>query len=107
LKDGFFDSGPLGQPADRRAKIWWVQAEALVSALTMYSLTRESEYARVFLETWAFADRVQTDWATGEWHPTITPEGTPAGDKAHRWKAGYHNGRALLESLRLIDRLSR
>ena len=45
---GFYDSGPLGEAADRRAKVWWVQAEALVSALTMYSLTREPEYARVF-----------------------------------------------------------
>lgn len=104
---GFYDSGPLGQPADRRAKVWWVQAEALVSALTMYALTREPEYARVFLQTWDFTDRRQTDWKTGEWHSTITPDGTPTGEKAHRWKAGYHNGRALLESLRLIASLGR
>ena len=104
---GFYDSGPLGQPADRRAKVWWVQAEALVSALTMYSLTREPEYARVFLQTWAFTDRVQTDWKAGEWHPTVTPDGTPTGEKAHRWKAGYHNGRALLESLTLLAALDR
>ena len=104
---GFFDSGPLSQPADRRAKVWWVQAEALVSALTMFRLTREPEYAKVFLETWRFTDRIQTDWTTGEWHPTVNPDGTPGGDKAHRWKAGYHNGRALLESLRLIEALGR
>ena len=104
---GFYDSGPLGEAADRRAKVWWVQAEALVSALTMYSLTREPEYARVFLQTWAFTDRVQTDWKAGEWHPTITPDGVATGEKAHRWKAGYHNGRALLESLRLIATLDR
>jgi mannobiose 2-epimerase len=102
---GFYDSGPLGQGADRRAKVWWVQAEALVSALTMYALTREPEYARVFLQTWDFTDRVQTDWKAGEWHSAITPDGTPTGEKAHRWKAGYHNGRALLESLRLIASL--
>jgi mannose/cellobiose epimerase-like protein (N-acyl-D-glucosamine 2-epimerase family) len=104
---GFYDSGLLGQPADRRAKVWWVQAEALVSALTMYALTREPEYARVILQTWDFTDRVQTDWKTGEWHSAITPDGTPTGEKAHRWKAGYHNGRALLESLRLIASLGR
>jgi mannose/cellobiose epimerase-like protein (N-acyl-D-glucosamine 2-epimerase family) len=104
---GFYDSGPLGQAADRRVKVWWVQAEALVSALTMYSLTRDPEYARVFLQTWAFTDRVLTDWKAGEWHPTIAADGTPTGEKAHRWKAGYHNGRALLESLRLIAALDR
>jgi mannobiose 2-epimerase len=104
---GFYDSGPLGQPADRRAKVWWVQAEALVSALTMFKLTGDPVYARVFLDTWRFVDTTQTDWKSGEWHPTITPEGAPTGEKAHRWKAGYHNGRALLESLRLIDALGR
>jgi mannobiose 2-epimerase len=104
---GFYDSGPLGAPADRRAKVWWVQAEALVSALTMFRLTGDPMYARVFLETWRFVDTVQTDWTAGEWHPTIAPEGGPTGEKAHRWKAGYHNGRALLESLRLIDALGR
>lgn len=99
---GFYDSGPLGRPADRRAKIWWVQAEALVSALTMYRLTGEPQYAQVYLKTWAFTNTRQTDHAAGEWHPTIAEDGTPQGDKANRWKAGYHNGRAMLECLRLL-----
>jgi hypothetical protein len=32
----------------------------------------------------------------------VAPDGSAGGDKAHRWKAGYHNGRALLECLRLL-----
>ena len=102
---GFYDSGPLGQPADRRDKIWWVQAEALVSALTMYRLTGDAQYARVFLKTWAFTDTKQTDWTTGEWHPTVTADGRGTGEKANRWKAGYHNGRAMLEALRILRAL--
>ena len=105
---GFFDSGPPEQPADRRAKIWWVQAEALVSALTMYELTRDERYADVFLRTWQFVDRTQTDWANGEWHEAIEPDGRPrGGNKAHVWKAGYHNGRALIEAVERIRRLNR
>jgi mannose/cellobiose epimerase-like protein (N-acyl-D-glucosamine 2-epimerase family) len=99
---GFFDSGPLGQDADRRGKTWWVQAEALVSALTMYRLTGDDRYAEVFRRTWQFVDTRQTDWASGEWWETVAPDGSTAGDKAHRWKAGYHNGRAMLECLRLL-----
>ena len=102
---GFYDSGPLGQPADRRDKVWWVQAEALVSALTMYRLTGDPQYAQVYLKTWAFTDTVQTDWTAGEWHPTVTPDGRGTGEKANRWKAGYHNGRAMLEALRLLKAL--
>lgn len=99
---GFYDSGPLRQPADRRDKIWWVQAEALVSALTMYRLTGDAQYARVYLETWAFTNTAQTDWTAGEWHPTVSADGRARGDKADRWKAGYHNGRAMIEALALV-----
>jgi mannobiose 2-epimerase len=99
---GFFDSGPLGADADRRGKTWWVQAEALVSALTMYKLTGDAQYADVFRGTWRFVNERQTDWTTGEWFESVAPDGTAGGDKAHRWKAGYHDGRALLECLRLL-----
>jgi mannose/cellobiose epimerase-like protein (N-acyl-D-glucosamine 2-epimerase family) len=105
---GFFDSGPPQQPADRRAKVWWVQAEALVSALTMFQLTGDPRYADVFERTWAWIDTKQTDWTSGEWFETIQPDGTPrAGNKAHQWKAGYHNGRALIEVLERIESLEK
>ena len=45
---GFFYRGPFNEDARERQKIWWVQAEGLMSALTMYRLTREPEYAQVF-----------------------------------------------------------
>jgi mannose/cellobiose epimerase-like protein (N-acyl-D-glucosamine 2-epimerase family) len=99
---GFYDSGPLGADADRRSKTWWVEAEALVSALTMFRLTGDPSYAKVFAQTWQFVDEKQTDAQNGEWYETVTPDGVGVGDKAHRWKAGYHNGRALLECLRLL-----
>jgi mannobiose 2-epimerase len=104
-KGGFFDSAPLGRPADRLGKIWWVQAEALVSALTMYRLTRESTYAQVFDQTWRFVNETQTDWQHGDWHAIVLPDGSHRGRKAEPWKAAYHNGRALLESIRIIEQL--
>ncbi len=100
---GFFDSGPPGKPADRRTKIWWVQAEALVSAVTMFDLTHDARYVEVFARTWEFVDTKQTDWASGGWFEAIEPDGRPrAGNKAHQWKAGYHNGRALIEAVERI-----
>ncbi len=104
---GFFDSGLPQKPADRRAKIWWVQAEALVGALVMFELTRDARYADVFARTWAFVDSKQTDWVSGEWHEAVNPDGTPRiANKAHAWKAGYHNGRALIEAVERIRRLA-
>jgi len=106
-RGGFYDSGPLGADADRRDKVWWVQAEALVSALTMYKLTGEARYASVYLKTWEFTNTSITDWATGEWHWAVSVEGRGTGDKANRWKAGYHNGRAMIEALRLVGEIGR
>ena len=101
-KGGFFESGFFNKPADRRGKVWWVEAEALVSALYMYRLTQEPKYLEVFEKTYQFIEQYQTDWKYGEWHATITPEGRPQGDKAHIWKAGYHNGRAMIECLEML-----
>ena len=104
---GFLDSGPPRAAADRRGKTWWVQAEALVGALAMYELTRDRQYADVAARTWQWIDRHQIDWTHGEWHETIQPDGAPRRvAKAHAWKAGYHNGRALLEALERLPRLA-
>jgi hypothetical protein len=40
-----------------------------------------------------------------DWHATITPEGAAQGDKAQIWKAGYHNGRAMIECLALLKQM--
>ncbi|MCP4451025.1 MAG: hypothetical protein GY809_06160, partial [Planctomycetes bacterium] len=56
LNGGFYDSGLFDQAADRRSKIWWVQAEALVSALYMYRMTNDPRHLSVFQTTYAFVD---------------------------------------------------
>ena len=99
---GFYDSGPFNQPADRRAKTWWVQAEALVGSLYMHRLTRDPKYLSIFEQTCNFVEKNMVDWENGEWHANITPEGKPQGDKANAWKAGYHNGRAMIECLEIL-----
>jgi mannobiose 2-epimerase len=99
---GFFDSGPFNQPADRRSKVWWVQSEAIVSALYMHRMTRDAKYLTIFEKTAVFIEKNMVDWENGEWHSTITPEGRPRGDKASMWKAGYHNGRAMVECLAIL-----
>jgi mannobiose 2-epimerase len=101
---GFYDSGPFHRPADRRSKVWWVQAEAMVSALYMYRMTNEPKYLSVFEKTFDFVETNMVDWDNGEWHANITPEGKPQGDKANPWKAGYHNGRAMIECLEILKR---
>jgi len=99
---GFYDSGLFNQPADRRNKVWWVQTEAIVSALYMNRMTKDPKYLEVFDKTSDFICKNMVDWQTGEWHGTFTPEGEQLGDKANAWKAGYHNGRSMIECLQIL-----
>jgi mannobiose 2-epimerase len=99
---GFYESGPLNTPADRREKIWWVQAEALVASLRMYGLTDERIYSNCFLQTLDWIVGHQADWKNGDWYESIDPNGKPSGVKAGPWKAPYHNGRSMLLCLDLL-----
>jgi mannobiose 2-epimerase len=99
---GFYYTGPYGKPADNRVRSWWVQAEAIVSALYMHKLTGDAKYWQVFAKTCDFIDRHQTDWKRGEWFEGITPDLKPVGAKASIWKGAYHNGRAMIECLELL-----
>jgi mannobiose 2-epimerase len=103
---GYFYQGSPGKPADRRRKIWWVQAEALVCALWMYALTGRKEYFQRFRETLAWIEGRQIDWAGGDWFLRIDADGRPSGDKGQdrtgAWKTPYHNGRAIVRCLELL-----
>lgn len=99
---GFYYTGDFNRPADDREKSWWVQAEAIVSALRMYRATNDAKYLAVFEKTLAFVENEMVDWEHGEWHSSITPDGRARGDKANPWKAGYHNGRAMIECVEAL-----
>ena len=100
---GFYDSGEFNRPADKRSKVWWVQTEAIVSALYMNRITQDSKYLTVFKETSDYIEKYMVDWSSGEWHGEVTPDGTARGDKANAWKAGYHNGRSMIECLQILE----
>ncbi len=101
-KGGFYASGPLGEPAKDRRKMWWVQAEALVAALYMHHLTGADLYAECCIKTLEWIVTYQTDWTNGEWHREVAINGRPRGAKADGWKAAYHNGRAMIECLDIL-----
>lgn len=103
---GFYNTGSFNQKASNQEKVWWVQAEALVSALLMYELTKDQKYYDVFEKTWAFTEKNLIDWKNGEWHSTMLPNGETRGDKAQIWKGGYHNGRAMIEAILRLKRIS-
>ena len=106
VRGGFYESGGFGEPADSRNKVWWTQAEGLVATLYMYYLTGEELYYDAFSLTLDWIDGHQADWENGDWHATVGEDGSLSGGKAHVWKSPYHNGRAMLQCLRILTALS-
>jgi mannobiose 2-epimerase len=101
---GFFYTGRFNTAADDRSKSWWVQAETIVSSLRMYERTKDPKYLSVFENTFNFIEAKMVDWEVGEWYEAITAQQQPQGDKGSIWKAGYHNGRAMIECLEILKR---
>jgi mannobiose 2-epimerase len=56
----------------------------------------------VFEKTYQFIEQKMTDWNVGDWHQQIAADGRVDSVKGHRWKAAYHNGRAMMECINLL-----
>jgi cellobiose epimerase len=111
LQDGVGPSGEFrdefhfteGYNVDR---VWWIQAEALVGFLTAFQLTRNNNFLEAFKRVWEFIKINQIDSDHGEWFwYSKLDSGYLSTYKAGAWKGPYHNGRALLEVIKLIDSL--
>ncbi len=103
---GFFDVGAAFRKPKVEPKTWWVQAEGLhVLALMHRRYPDQPLYAQRLAEQWRFIADHQIDPADGAWFASVNADGSriPDAPKAHRWKAGYHTVRALVESLRLLE----
>lgn len=104
-KGGLYDSGPFNMPADRLSKVWWVQAEALVAMAYMYQMMRDTRYLELFEKVLNWIEKYQVDWKNGDWFNVILPDGKPMLNKADIWKSAYHDGRAMIEVLSILDKL--
>ncbi|WP_198959875.1 AGE family epimerase/isomerase, partial [Neiella marina] len=86
---------------------WWAQAEALVGFLNAYYLNGNEELLPLYESIWQFICDFHKDVEFGEWHwlATIDQANHPEVYKAGGWKAPYHNGRAMMEISKLVDRI--
>jgi cellobiose epimerase len=84
--------------------VWWVQAEALVGYLYIYSVTKDEQYFFVAENIWRFIKQHQIDSQSGEWFwlSNLDDQSLQPEYKAGFWKCPYHNGRAMMEVERLL-----
>ena len=89
--------------------MWWTQAEGLNSLLMMHErFGRETDrYWRAFELTWRFVNEHMVDKENGGWYATTDEGGkVVSASKASDWKAGYHDGRALMNMEERLRRLA-
>jgi mannose/cellobiose epimerase-like protein (N-acyl-D-glucosamine 2-epimerase family) len=100
---GFYRAGFVNRHAHETEKDYWAQAEGLLAALRLHRLTGDARYGECYLRTLDWIVTKQADWEGGDWHERIDRQGRPAGMKVWGWKEAYHQARALLECIDLVD----
>jgi len=87
--------------------VWWVQAEALVGFLYAYATTGEEQFYLAAENCWAFIKTYQIDHKHGEWLwlSTFNEPNTDPYYKVGFWKCPYHNGRAMMEAGRYLQKI--
>lgn len=107
---GFYDEGYY-LPGSNSITIlsknaqWWVQAEGLNALLLMSKIfPKEKKYYQSYLKMWSYIDNYLIDKKHGDWYINglnYNPEVIDA-PKASVWKCNYHNGRALMNCIRML-----
>jgi cellobiose epimerase len=106
---GFYDKGSAFEPAHAREKVWWTQAEGLNALLLMHErFGKETDrYWKAWNLTWRFVNEHVADKEFGGWYSTTDESGKVIGpSKANDWKAGYHDGRALMNMEERLRKLA-
>ena len=99
---GFYFSGLLNQPADYNVKLWWVEAEALFSSLSLYKYTGDLKYQRVFEKTYSFIQKHLPEWQKSGDHILLIPQPLLDYHKLDHRITAYYHGRAIIGCLELL-----
>jgi cellobiose epimerase len=105
-RGGYFEYGVPGGPVTGRAKIWWVQCEALLGLWKLFELTGNTVQLDRLEATLSFLELQQWDGEYGELYWGIQPDGsiTEHGTaKGSLWKTSYHDLRAFVYCERWIE----
>jgi cellobiose epimerase len=109
---GFYDGGYYYDESDECTiifegkKNWWAQAEGLNSLLLFSRIFPEDpKYFDYFLKELEYIDKYLLDHDFGGWFEGGTDKEPDLreGMKGHIWKACYHEGRSLMNCIRMLS----
>ena len=85
-------------------RVWWTQAELLSALTEAVAGGRGSRFARALERHLEWLRLKQTDPETGIFRESVRADGSVASASlAHRWKAGYHDVRALAKFVEAFE----
>lgn len=102
IHGGYFETGGTFGPVYEHKKGWWTQAEGLngLMAMSRHFPDDPRHYRELFSWQWKFIQANVIDPEHGGWYPTsLDTGGDPNAAKGSEWKAGYHDGRALMNAI--------
>lgn len=104
---GIYRDGPhTGEPFVKD-KEWWQNCEALVGFLDAYLHFGDEKYFEAFRLIWEFDKKYMIKGDQGEWRQLVKQNGEPiCSDLGNPWKAIYHTGRAMHESMIRLKKLT-
>lgn len=99
-----YDGFEFATQAFNHERVWWVQAEAMVGYYKAYTLSGNEDFLATTERLWSFIKRYHRA-ENGEWLwlSTLDDQSLAPSYKLGPWKGPYHNGRAMLEMLRLLQ----
>lgn len=112
LRQGVDRDGSLLYEADpggvtRSDREWWPQAEAVVGFLNAHQLGGDPAYLTAAYRVWDYIEAHLVDKEHGEWYRAVSKTGRVArAPKVSLWKCPYHNGRACMEAVERLEKLS-
>lgn len=103
---GVYRDGPHNGSAFVHDKEFWQNSESLVGFLDAFERLGHEKYFRAFEKTWQFDKKYMINHDLGEWRQLVDKEGRViVGALGNPWKAFYHTGRSVMESIIRLERL--
>ncbi|GAB4056163.1 AGE family epimerase/isomerase [Spirosoma litoris] len=103
---GVFVEGSHSGAVYDREKEFWQQAEVLIGFLDAYRILGDEKYWNAYVNVHRFVLDKMVNHSVGEWWPLMTRQGVPIWTHmSHSWKINYHTVRAVVQSIRRLDKL--
>jgi mannobiose 2-epimerase len=112
VNGGFWDAGYYIEGEEKitiiqHTKNWWAQAEGLNALLLMSRIFPDEKiYQDYFHKQWNYIKNYLLDNENGDWYEGGLDKEPDfkKGPKGHIWKAAYHTGRALMNSVKILSK---